>query len=173
MSPKFDSRTIFFHWLSAALVLILWVAGQCIDLFPKGTPRVTVRSLHIVFGILLAVTVVARIIWRRTGGTHLPPADSGPMGKVAIGVHHLLYLLLVATVSMGATSYWLRADTLFGLFSLTTFDPANKPLAHDMVELHGLLANALFLLAGFHAAAALWHHWRLKDDVLQRMLPKS
>ena len=45
MTDTYDRRTIVYHWASAALVLGLWIAGQCIDFFPKGTPRITVRSL--------------------------------------------------------------------------------------------------------------------------------
>jgi cytochrome b561 len=33
------------------------------------------------------------------------------------------------------------------------------------------LAYALFALAGMHAAAALWHHFFLRNGVLGRMWP--
>jgi cytochrome b561 len=44
-------------------------------------------------------------------------------------------------------------------------------LSHDAVELHGLLANALLILAAAHAAMALWHQLVRKDTVLRRMWP--
>lgn len=34
-------------------------------------------------------------------------------------------------------------------------------------------AWTILVLAGLHAAAALFHHYVLKDDVLRRMLPVS
>jgi len=37
--------------------------------------------------------------------------------------------------------------------------------------MHEVLANALVILAGLHALAALAHHWLLKDRTLLRMLP--
>jgi cytochrome b561 len=40
-----------------------------------------------------------------------------------------------------------------------------------MKEVHEILANALVMLAGLHAAAALIHHWVLRDRTLTRMLP--
>jgi cytochrome b561 len=40
------------------------------------------------------------------------------------------------------------------------------------VELHGLVANILLVVAGAHAAAALWHQWVLKDGPLRRMWPR-
>ena len=169
MNTTYDTKTIRLHWLSAALVLGLWVVGQCIDFFPRGTPRVTVRSLHICFGVLLMAVIALRLAWRRSGGVKLPAADPGLGGKLATGVHHLLYLLLVATVVAGAISVWLRGDNLFGLFSVPQFDPGNRALAHQGVEFHELCANLLLGLAVLHAAAAAWHQWWLKDGLMERM----
>ena len=41
----------------------------------------------------------------------------------------------------------------------------------DWGEVHGVLGDALMWLAGFHALAALYHHFVLKDGVLRAMLP--
>jgi cytochrome b561 len=51
------------------------------------------------------------------------------------------------------------------------FDPANKALRHLIGDWHALAANAILILAGVHAAAALFHHFILRDGVLRRMLP--
>jgi cytochrome b561 len=40
-----------------------------------------------------------------------------------------------------------------------------------MKETHEVLANTLIILAALHAAAALVHHWVLRDRTLVRMLP--
>ena len=170
-ASSYDKRSILFHWLSALLVIGLWVIGQTIDFFPKGMPRITVRSLHISFGILLGLVLVLRIFWRRTGGTRLPAADPGVLGKLAVGVHHLLYVLMVAIVVVGIAAVWIRGDNLFDLVTVPAFDPSNKALKHDVVELHGLIANILLAVAAFHAAAALWHALVKKNGVLRRMLP--
>lgn len=171
MADTYDSRTVLLHWLSAALVLALWVLGQVVDFFPKGTPRITVRSLHITLGVVLAVLLVARIAWRRLGGTALAPADAGTLGKLAIGVHHLLYVLMLASVVAGLAFAWIRGDTVFNWFTIPEFDPGNKTLRHDAGEVHEFFANTLLIVAGLHAAAAIWHHRVLKDNVLRRMWP--
>ncbi|WP_124453388.1 cytochrome b [Paucibacter sp. KBW04] len=168
---SYDSRSIRYHWLSAALVLGLWAAGQCIDFFPKGAPRITVRSLHISFGVMLGVMLLLRLLWRRQGGLKLPAAEPGFKGRLALSVHRLLYLLLGGTVLVGMACVWIRGDNLFNLFTVPAFDPSNKALRHDAVELHELFANLLLIFAGLHAAAALAHHWLLKDGVLTRMWP--
>ncbi len=167
----YDSTTIFLHWLSAALVVGLWMVGQSIGFFPRGAPRLTVRSLHIAVGAALALVLLLRLIWRQTRGIQLPPTDTGILGRSATGMHHLLYALLVAIVMIGLGCVWIRGDTVFTWFTVPAFDPGNKALRHNAVELHAWVANLLLALAGIHAIAAAWHHWILKDGVLQRMLP--
>jgi cytochrome b561 len=39
-------------------------------------------------------------------------------------------------------------------------------------EIHEVTAHALIVLAALHAAAALVHHWVLRDRTLVRMLPR-
>ena len=169
----YDARTIALHWGRAAFVLTLWTIGQCIDFFPKGIPRMGARSTHITIGVLLAALLVANVAWRLRGGVKLPPSDPGILGlrQMAIGVHFLLYALLMTVVVSGAICVWVRGDTLFNVFTVPAFDPNNKELAHEAVDLHGLVANTLLAVAGLHAAAAVFHHRVLRDGVLRRMWP--
>ena len=168
----YDSTTIFLHWLSAALVIGLWLAGQSIGFFPRGAPRLTVRSLHIVVGAALAIVLLLRLLWRQTRGTRLATTDAGLLGLSATAMHHLRYALLIGVVVIGFACVWIRGDTVFNWFTVPAFDPGNKALRHNAVELHAWVANLLLTLAGIHAIAAAWHHRVLKDGVLQRMLPR-
>ena len=172
LDGHYDSTTILLHWLSAALVISLWITGQSIGFFPRGAPRLTVRSLHIVVGAALAIVIFLRLIWRQTCGIRLPITDTGMLGRAATAMHHLLYALLIAIVVIGLGCVWIRGDTVFNLFTVPAFDPGNKALRHNAVELHAWVANLLLTLAGIHAIAAAWHHRVLKDGVLQHMLPR-
>ena len=167
----YDSPTITLHWVSAALVLALWVLGQCVDFFPKGTPRVTARSLHILLGVSLGVVLIARLVWRFEGGVKLPVADPGFVGRLAACVHWFLYALLAASVVAGVAYVWIRGDTFFNWFTVPAFDPGNKALRDNAGELHEFLANLLLIVAGLHAVAAVWHHRVMRDGVLRRMWP--
>jgi cytochrome b561 len=53
------------------------------------------------------------------------------------------------------------------------FDPGNKWLRETLGDLHALSANWIMILAGLHAAAALFHHYVLCDGVLRRMSPRG
>ncbi|CAM5794155.1 cytochrome b [Rhizobacter fulvus] len=172
-SLSYDRRSIFFHWLTAGLVVALWLAGQTIDWFPKGDARVAARSLHIVFGALLALVIALRIFWRLSpGAAHPPPAGAGALDTAAGLAHRLLYLLLVVTVALGVANAWVRGDSVFALFKIPAFDPGNRNLREMVEDWHGLAANMLLGLALFHAAAALVHQFVLKDDLLRRMWPR-
>jgi cytochrome b561 len=143
-SPRsYDTRTIVFHWLTFALVFGLWLVGENIDNFAKGDPRVYVRSVHIVFGLVLAYIVVLRLLWRRKCGTQLAPAGQGKQAKLAKRMHHLQCALLCVVIVVGFGAALIRGDNIFNLFTLPSIAPGNKALRHDAVELHGLLVNVL------------------------------
>lgn len=170
-TSRYDRRTIALHWLTAALVISLWMLGQTIDWFPKGSPRAIARSSHIALGVGLAFVLIRRIWWRLADGVRMVPAASSALDRIATLTHKLLYLLLVGTVLLGIANAWVRGDTLFMLLKIPAFDPGNTALRASVEELHAWSANILLIVTGLHAAAALLHHFVLKDDILRRMLP--
>jgi cytochrome b561 len=66
---RYDTRPIRLQRITAALVILIWCAGETIDWFPRGGPRMAVRSLHIVFRVLLGAILCCRIGWRARRGT--------------------------------------------------------------------------------------------------------
>jgi cytochrome b561 len=169
---RYDPTSLWLHWASAILVLLLWCLGETIDWFPSGFPRIAVRSLHICLGVVLGTILCYRIWWRAGAGRHLPPAGTGILQVLAATTHVALYALLIATVALGLANVWVRGDNIFDLFTVPAFDPGNKVLRKQVEELHALSANILLGLAAFHASASLWHHFLRKDDVLRRVLPE-
>jgi cytochrome b561 len=59
----------------------------------------------------------------------------------------------------------------FGSVQLPDLVPKNKSLYDVMLTTHQTLQWALYTVVFLHVAAALKHHFLLKDDVLRRMLP--
>jgi cytochrome b561 len=168
-----DPMTIALHWSSAVLVGVLWFIGQTVDVFPNGPLRIDYRSLHIVFGVALALVLIARLAWRLTRGGMLPPLDHGILLAVARVTHWLLYALLVVAIGFGFANVWVRGDSIFNLFRIPAYDPGNRALMHLIGGRHALFANAVLIVAGVHAAAALFHHYILRDATLRRMLPPA
>ncbi len=170
---RYDAATMFFHWATAILVVTQWLGAQAIDWFPRGPLRVDARSVHITLGVLLAALLAARVVWRLTRGRRLPLADKGVLNVVAKGTHWGLYALLAAMVLAGMFLTWARGDSIFNLFSIPAYDPADKALPHQVLEVHATIGWVILALAGLHAAAALMHRFAWHDDVLGRMLPRG
>lgn len=168
---RYDHLTILFHWTTAGLVAAQWLGAQTIDWFPRGPLRVDARSLHIVFGVLLAAVLAGRIFWRLTRGRRLPLADKGALNILAKGTHWGLYALLASMVLVGMFLAWTRGDSIFNLFSIPAYEPGNKELPDTVQGIHATIGWLILGLAGFHAAAALVHRYLWHDGVLARMLP--
>jgi len=170
---RYDRVSIALHWITASLVLVLWSIGQTIDLVPKGPQRTDYISLHIVFGVLLGLVVIVRLVRYLTGQVKPPPpVDHGFLLYVAKFTHGLLYVLLIAAIALGVKLTWVRGDLVFGLVQLTSFAPGDTVLRHSIGKLHETVANAILLVAALHAAAALFHHYVLRDSTLRHMLPR-
>jgi cytochrome b561 len=62
---------------------------------------------------------------------------------------------------------------LFGWFQFPALIGENHDLHETLEDVHEVLFNALLVVTVVHVAAALYHHFMLKDGVLRRMLPFS
>jgi cytochrome b561 len=170
---RHDPVTVVLHWVTAGLVVALWTIGQTVDFFPNGAMRIDYRSIHIMLGAILAVVILTRLAWRLVRRVDLPPIDRGLLLVIAQTTHWALYALLVVTIGLGVPYAWARGDSIFNAFMIPQMVPGDRALAHQIGDWHALAANALLIVAGVHAAAALFHHYILRDETLRRMLPWS
>lgn len=171
LDEGYDPRTILFHWLTAGLVALQWVGAHYIDAFPRGPLRVDARATHITLGVLLILILGARLWWRGHGGRTPAPVGPPAMRGLARATHALLYALVAAVLAAGIANAWIRGDDMFGLFRIPSLAPGDRALRSLVEEVHEWLANAVLIVAGLHALAALVHHLVLKDATLRRMLP--
>jgi cytochrome b561 len=168
-SSHYDLPTIWLHWITVALVAVLWIIGQTGDLFPRGAIRNSVWSIHVVIGLCLGFVLVLRIGWRVRFGRILPPVDAGILHVIAKVTHYALYLFLAITVILGIANALYRGFNMFGIWTLPRVGSADDAMRHSLNEWHGLAANLLMLIALLHAAAALIHHYLWRDRVMKRM----
>ena len=122
--------------------------------------------------IVLAL-VLARLVWRMVDRAPAEPPMPAWMLLTARIVHWLLYALLVTAPITAILGAWLggHAVTLAGIGQMGPFLSPSHDLGEALANLHGSLANAIVWIAGLHAAAALYHHFVLRDRVLVAMLP--
>lgn len=162
------------HWATALGVIGLVVVGLYMDDLPVSPTKVKVYALHKSVGLTVLALVVARLIWRFVDKR--PPYPPGmPAWQKAISEisHGLLYVMLLVQTLSGwvynsASNFALQWFGLFQVPRITGPDPELKHLANDVHEAGWILLAALMLL---HVAAALHHHFVVRDETLARMTP--
>lgn len=168
----YDGVSMTLHWLTALLVIVQFALALLWDSFPRPTHRLMVVT-HMSFGIILTAVIVARLVWRFIPGHRMPSLEAGWVALGAKAVHYLLYVLLAAEAVLGFVTRWSegREMSFFGLLIPGPFGPWDRATHHMIMEWHEKVAWAIIIVAIGHAAAALYHHFVLKDRVLRRMLP--
>lgn len=168
-NERYDAATIWLHWLTVGLVALLWVAGQVTDWLPRGPFRSGVWSAHVVIGLILALVLAARVVWRARFGRTLLPADATWLHAIAKITHYALYLLLFAVVVTGIANASYRGFNLFGVWTVPQFGSGDPATRRSINEWHEWTANLIVLVSLLHAAAALVHHYVWRDRILDRM----
>ena len=170
-ADRYDPTTIWLHWTTVGLVVVLWVIGQTADLLPRGPFRTGAWSIHVVLGVVTAFVLLTRIAWRARFGRALPPTDTGALYLIAKATHYALYLLLGAVVIAGIIDASYRGFNLFGVWTVPQFGTGDRAIRHSINEWHELAANVLIAVAAIHGLAALGHHFVWRDRLLDRMRP--
>ena len=116
--------------------------GKLIPLWPG--------MVHVYVGLTMLALVVVRMIVRWKFGVPVAPTTPyGWMETASFWTHRLLYVLMLAVPIAGAIAWYRGIETV--------------------ANIHVYAMNTLLWLAGLHAAAALYHHFVLKDGLLKRM----
>ena len=166
------------HWVVAVLVLgLIGVGFTMVWLVSDLGTKFELYQLHKSFGVLVAMLVGLRLVWRGLNPVvpALPDTLQPWERRLAAATHHGFYALLLLMPLTG----WITASAsplgvptvVFGLVELPNPIGPNAALEGAMSVVHGLLAVLLVLALTLHVGAALKHHFVLRDDVLLRMLP--
>ena len=171
-SARYDLGTIAFHWTMAALIIAIFAIGLSIDAFPKEQKSLWI-NLHSVFGLLVLVLWVGRLIWRVTHkAPPLPDSMSPLMKRASHAVHGILYLLMLGVPMIGIPTLLYRGRGLdFGFVQIASPFARTPEIFKPLTEVHEIGAFVLIGLALAHALAAIYHQFVLRDGVLSRMSP--
>lgn len=171
---RYTSTAIALHWLAALLIFAAFPLGVYAPELALSPLKLKLLSYHKWLGVTIFLLTVARLAWR---AAHTPPPlpDSIPrwQQRAAHGLHHVLYLLLLAIPLSG----WLMSSAkgfpvvYFGVVQLPDLVGKDAGLADWLKELHEALNSGLLMLVVLHVAAALKHHFIDRDATLRRILP--
>lgn len=153
----YSALQIALHWAIAALILFNYIVsdgmGRALDARLEGgmPPGGLTPVLHVYVGLAVLALVALRVLVRLTQGA--PAAHDSGIPALNLGArlaHGALYLLMLAVPVFGALTWYGGIE--------------------DAGEAHEVAANLILILAGLHAAAALFHQYVLKDGLLVRMM---
>jgi cytochrome b561 len=162
------------HWLTVICVVMAAAFILTRDQLDGRAVRLWLLEGHRHFGLFVLALFVIRVVVRLRAGK-LPPVGDAPWPmRVAAGLTHIaLYALLVTLPLLGwaLSSAQGKPVHLFGA-TLPNVVAADEDLADSLQAWHLDAAWVLLGLVCLHIAAALWHHFVMRDGTLRRMWPK-
>ncbi|MFT6056718.1 MAG: cytochrome b561 [Pseudohongiellaceae bacterium] len=144
------------------------------ETIPRGNPlRAATEDWHIYLGFTILVLALARLFinMRLTA----PPISPNPPSWQMLatkGMKIYLYALMLIMPILGWLYLSANDEAINWFFiPLPAIAPVSETIAEFAGEAHEIFGLSGYLFIGIHAAAALYHHYLVKDDTLRRMLP--
>ena len=154
---RYGSVAVTIHWLTAILIVAADSAIQA------GFLRV-----HIPAAIIVLLLTLFRIVWWWRFDRKPIPVEGPPpwQGRFARFVHVAFYVVILGMVASG-----IGMMVLSGAGPIIFGGSGDLPDFHDYPPRvpHGIGAPLLIVLLVFHAGAALYHQFVLRDGLLGRM----
>jgi cytochrome b561 len=171
----FDPVIRFLHWLTLFLVAGIFALAFSVHLASSSEEARTLIQLHRSFGMTVWVVTLGRLVWRQFSRFPNWPADMPQVMRFAAHwSEYALYALMLTQPVLGllyTNAHGERAN-LFFLGQLPAVIGRDLPLAKQFLAVHETVGLLLLGLIALHALAALYHHFWLRDDTLQAMLPQ-
>jgi cytochrome b561 len=172
---SYDKVMRAIHWTTLLLVTGVFIAIWSADPRLVGRANASlIVQIHRSLGLTVCALTIFRLAWRWYARTPQLPGDLPAVQKWAARTNEgLIYLLLLAQPVVGllySNSYGVQVN-LFLMVQLPTVIARDPAFGETLGALHNFLGYSLLALIGAHAAAALFHHFIRRDDVLNAMLP--
>ena len=157
-TPKrYHPILVTLHWLT---IIFMFGAG-----FLSEEGGDSPINFHMIFGTLLLVVMIARLITRFAIKRPAPLDAGNPFfNKIGELTHLGLYIAAFGILGLGGAIAIQR--NLFGYLMDSTAQISRAGFIGDVHHLFYLMAMALVLL---HVGAAFYHQFILKDNLLARM----
>jgi len=172
----FDQATRLMHWLTAGLMLLVFVFAFSIDLATSRASHTAFLQLHRSVGLTVWIVTLLRLAWRQFAEYPDWPSNlSQTMRVAAMATEYSLYALLLTQPILGLLQTSAHGDqvNLFFIGQLPALIQKNRLLAQQLLMVHRAVGFSLLGLIALHMSAALFHHFWRRDDTLTAMLPAA
>lgn len=171
---KYTGTAIALHWIVAVLIMVNLAFGLYVSGLDVSPQKLRYISWHKWIGVTVLLLAAGRLAWRlRHRAPALPEAMPHWEKIAAHASHGLLYALFFSAPLTG----WLYSSAAgfqtvyLGLVPIPDLLQKDRELAGVLKLVHKSVNYTMAALIAVHAAAAIKHHVRDRDDVLTRMLP--
>ena len=171
---RYSGLSIGLHWLMLFLIAAVYATMQFKGMFPRGSEgRQMMATWHFMLGLSVGGLAVLRLI---VNLTRMAPAIVPEPPRMQMILAKLMHLALYALMIGLPLAGWLilsaagKPIPFFGL-ELPPLLGRNPDLAKQIKGVHEAAASLGMALIAAHAAAALYHHYRMRDNTLVRMMP--
>ena len=155
--PAYTRLQIALHWVVAVLVALAWFTSDGMgrvlrQRVEQGMTGFDGATLHTIFGSLLLIVVLWRLVIRLRSGA---PASVGTpaLTRAAELGHWALYALMIIVPTTGAAAWYAGVATA--------------------ADAHEVVAQAFVILILGHVAMAIWHGVVRRDGTLRRMVGRA
>lgn len=160
-APRYSLISILDHWLTALLVVAMFVLGTLGRFAPDDGTEHYVMGIHVALGFFVFLLVAWRIGWRIREGFPPPVAGTGRVEHLLGRTAHILLLVLLATLVISGPLYLFTEDEaidVFGWFSVG-IPLGGMEFAHEPAEsIHKLVGVWLLpILVVAHFVGAIVH----------------
>jgi cytochrome b561 len=172
---RYGAASIALHWLMAALMVAVYACIELHEVYGRTPTGAMFENWHSMLGLSILVLVVLRLALRFMQPV---PAITPPLVKWQHTLAVLMHVALLAFMVVMPVIGWVLLSAeghdvvLFGL-PLPALAAPDRDFAGSVAEVHEVIGTLGYFLIGLHTAAALFHHYFVKDNTLMRMLPRK
>ena len=166
-STRYGSVAIAIHWLTALLIVMLFVTGLLAAGTTDAAAKLALLRAHIPLGAGALLLTLLRIVWWLVADRRpdLPSNQPAWQKFMAKAVHIALYAIVLESASSGIATIVLSGALPMIIGGGTLPDLASVlPRA-----VHGIGSKLMLGLLALHVGAALYHQFIRRDHLLARM----
>jgi superoxide oxidase len=173
-AARYGSVSIALHWLMLALMACVYAFIELHEVYGRTPTGAMFENWHTLTGLAILLLVIVRLGLRLVQPV---PAIMPPLARWQHTLATLVHVALLALMLVQPVIGWLLLsaeghDIVFVGIQLPALTAPDRAFAESVAEVHEVIGTLGYLLIGMHAAAALFHHYVVKDNTLMRMLPR-
>ncbi len=167
---QYSMRTAVTHWLVFLLVVAALGLGLYLADGENTAEKLSLFPVHFLIGDTVLLLTLLRIYFRKKDGEPAPANQNPVLNKLATAVHQGLNISILAVAISGMVTV-VKSGVLK---AMEAHDPTLIPdfSKVEAKEFHELFIGITVALLAFHVAAAIYHQFLVKDNLMRRIMIK-